>query len=59
MRGTQSGSITITDVSVPWERALGFDENHQFVPLNGFNALLLPAIQLHFVNFYLGIAEGE
>ncbi|GAA5948559.1 hypothetical protein JCM21900_005170 [Sporobolomyces salmonicolor] len=58
MRGTQSGSITITDVSVPWERALGFDENHQFVPLNGFNALLLPAIQLHFVNFYLGIAEG-
>ncbi|GAA5902472.1 hypothetical protein JCM5296_006427 [Sporobolomyces johnsonii] len=58
MRGTQSGSVTISNVSVPWERALGFDQNRHFVPLNGFNTLLLPAIQLHFVNFYLGIAEA-
>ncbi|GAA5990146.1 hypothetical protein JCM10908_005843 [Rhodotorula pacifica] len=57
MRGTQSGSITISNVEVPWERALGF-VNKEFVPIGGFNTLLLPAIQLHFISFYLGIAEG-
>lgn len=58
MRGTQSGSVTITDVSAPWSRALGFDAQHNFRPLGAFNTLLLPLIQLEFVNFYLGIAQG-
>lgn len=58
MRGTQSGSITITDVTVPWTSALGFNKNKEFVPLGAFNTLLLPGIQLTFSNFYLGIAQG-
>ncbi|KAM0748092.1 FMNH2-dependent monooxygenase [Meredithblackwellia eburnea MCA 4105] len=57
MRGTQSGAVDIVNVEVGWERALGF-VNKEFQPLGAFNTLLLPAIQLHFVNFYLGIAEG-
>ncbi|GAA5841108.1 hypothetical protein JCM5353_003653, partial [Sporobolomyces roseus] len=58
MRGTQSGSIAIKNVIVPWERALGFNDKKEFVGLGAFNTLLLPAIQLHVVSFYLGIAEG-
>lgn len=58
MRGTQSGSITITNVELPWTGALGFSADKTFHPLGAFNTLLLPAIQLEFVNFYLGIAQG-
>ncbi|GAA5849020.1 hypothetical protein JCM3766R1_005428 [Sporobolomyces carnicolor] len=58
MRGTQSGSIKISNVSVPWSRALGFNAQKEFVPLGAFNTLLLPAIQLFFISFYLGIAQG-
>ncbi|KAK4057055.1 hypothetical protein OIO90_001955 [Microbotryomycetes sp. JL221] len=59
MRGTQSGSVTITNVVVPWARALGFDPaTKAFQPLGAFNTLLLPAIQNTFSNFYLGIAQG-
>ncbi|KAK4052500.1 hypothetical protein OIV83_002302 [Microbotryomycetes sp. JL201] len=59
MRGTQSGSITITNVVVPWSGALGFDPRTKtFQPLGAFNTLLLPSIQVTFSNFYLGIAQG-
>ncbi|GAA5911615.1 uncharacterized protein JCM6883_002423 [Sporobolomyces salmoneus] len=58
MRGTQSGSISITNVSVSWSAALGFNEKKEFVSLGAFNTLLLPAIQLFFISFYLGIAQG-
>lgn len=47
MRGTQSGSISITNVAVPWERALGFNEKKEFVELGAFNTLLLP-VRLQF-----------
>ncbi|KZS94737.1 acyl-CoA dehydrogenase NM domain-like protein [Sistotremastrum niveocremeum HHB9708] len=57
MRGTQSGSITITNVRVPWSSALGFVDK-QFRPLGAYNTILLPTIQLVFTNFYLGIAQG-
>lgn len=55
---SHEGSITITDVTVPWTSALGFNKNKEFVPLGAFNTLLLPGIQLTFSNFYLGIAQG-
>ncbi|CAD6893643.1 unnamed protein product [Tilletia laevis] len=58
MRGTQSGGITIKDVVVPREDALGYDEKNQFHPLGAYNTVNLPAIQLVFTSFYLGIAEG-
>ncbi|KAK0530274.1 hypothetical protein OC835_001140 [Tilletia horrida] len=58
MRGTQSGGITISNVVVPWEDAYGYDQNKAFVPLGAYNTLNLPAIQLVFTAFYLGIAEG-
>ncbi|GAA6012168.1 hypothetical protein JCM11491_001771 [Sporobolomyces phaffii] len=43
MRGTQSGSIEIKNVTVPWSAALGFNEKKEFVALGAFNTLLLPA----------------
>jgi len=52
MRGTQSGSISITNVSVPWSAALGFNEKKEFVPLGAFNTLLLP------VSFEQGFVES-
>lgn len=52
------GSITITNVELLWTGALGFSADKTFHPLGAFNTLLLPAIQLEFVNFYLGIAQG-
>ncbi|KAE8214301.1 hypothetical protein CF327_g2268 [Tilletia walkeri] len=58
MRGTQSGGITIKDVVVPWEDALGYGEDKQFQGLGAYNTVNLPAIQLVFTSFYLGIAEG-
>lgn len=57
MRATQSGSITIDHVVVDKEDALGF-VNGVFQPLGAYNTLNLPAIQLVFTSFYLGIARG-
>lgn len=58
MRGTQSGGVSISQVEVSWDDALGFDAKHEFQPLGAYNTLNLPAIQLVFTSFYLGIAQG-
>lgn len=55
-RLTESGSVTITDVRVPWAAAAGFADK-VFTP-RVYNTLNVPIIQLVFVNFYLGIARG-
>ncbi|WP_181774511.1 acyl-CoA dehydrogenase family protein [Amycolatopsis pittospori] len=55
-RLTESGSVTITDVRVPWASAAGYVDK-KFHPLT-YNTLNVPAIQLVFTNFYLGIAQG-
>jgi alkylation response protein AidB-like acyl-CoA dehydrogenase len=55
-RLTESGSVTITDVRVPWASAAGYVDR-KFHPLT-YNTLNVPAIQLVFTNFYLGIAQG-
>lgn len=55
-RLTESGSVEIRDVRVPWASAAGFVDK-VFRPLT-YNTLNVPAIQLVFANFYLGIAQG-
>ena len=55
-RLTESGSVTISEVAVPWESAAGFADK-TFQP-RVYNTLNVPTIQLVFVNFYLGIARG-
>ena len=55
-RLTESGSVDIIDVRVDWSSAAGF-VGKVFQPLV-YNTLNVPAIQLVFANFYLGIAEG-
>lgn len=55
-RLTESGSVEIRDVRVDWAAAAGF-VGKVFQPLV-YNTLNVPAIQLVFANFYLGIAEG-
>ncbi|MGW0520738.1 acyl-CoA dehydrogenase family protein [Crossiella sp. NPDC003009] len=55
-RLTESGSVQIRDVHVDWASAAGF-ENKVFQP-RVYNTINVPAIQLVFVNFYLGIAKG-
>lgn len=55
-RLTESGSVQIRDVRVPWASAAGFVDR-VFQPLI-YNTLNVPAIQLVFANFYLGIAQG-
>lgn len=55
-RLTESGSVEIRDVRVPWASAAGFVER-EFTPLV-YNTLNVPTIQLVFANFYLGIAQG-
>lgn len=62
LRLTESGSVRIENVTVPWEDALGWDVRTKKpdpkvlgIP---FASLLLPTIQLVFSNFYLGIALG-
>ncbi|WP_103341369.1 acyl-CoA dehydrogenase family protein [Amycolatopsis sp. CA-126428] len=55
-RLTESGSVTIENVRVPWESAAGYVDR-KFQPLV-YNTLNVPAIQLVFANFYLGIAQG-
>lgn len=55
-RLTESGRVTIKDVTLPWSAALGWVDK-QF-RARTYNTLTLPAIQLVFTNFYLGIAAG-
>jgi alkylation response protein AidB-like acyl-CoA dehydrogenase len=55
-RLTESGSVEIQGVRVPWAAAAGFVEK-VFQPLI-YNTLNVPAIQLVFTNFYLGITQG-
>jgi alkylation response protein AidB-like acyl-CoA dehydrogenase len=55
-RLTESGSVEIRDVRTSWASAAGFVEK-VFQPLT-YNTLNVPAIQLVFANFYLGIAQG-
>jgi len=55
-RVTESGSVDIVDVRVDWAAAAGFVDK-VFQP-RVYNTINVPAIQLVFVNFYLGIARG-
>ncbi|MBV9649197.1 MAG: hypothetical protein JO296_03545 [Pseudonocardiales bacterium] len=55
-RLTESGSVSLAEVRVPWSAAAGF-VNKVFQPRT-YNTLNVPTIQLVFVNFYLGIARG-
>lgn len=55
-RLTESGSVEIRDVRVPWEQAAGYVDK-EFQPRT-YNTLNVPLIQLVFTNFYLGIARG-
>ncbi|MFJ6213740.1 acyl-CoA dehydrogenase family protein [Streptomyces sp. NPDC092296] len=55
-RLTESGSVTIDGVRVPWSSAAGYVDK-QFQP-RVYNTLNVPVVQLIFVNFYLGIAAG-
>ena len=55
-RVTESGSVEIVDVRVDWAAAAGFVDK-VFQP-RVYNTINVPAIQLVFVNFYLGIARG-
>ncbi|KAM7214529.1 Acyl-CoA dehydrogenase/oxidase, N-terminal and middle domain containing protein [Rhypophila decipiens] len=62
LRLTESGSVKIENISAPWEDALGWDVSTKkpdpAVLGIQFGSLFLPTIQLVFVNFYLGIAQG-
>jgi alkylation response protein AidB-like acyl-CoA dehydrogenase len=55
-RLTESGSVEVRDVRVPWEQAAGY-VGKEFRP-HTYNTLNVPLIQLVFTNFYLGIAQG-
>lgn len=55
-RLTESGGVSIENVRVDWAAAAGFVDK-KFVALT-YGTLNLPAIQLVFANFYLGIARG-
>ena len=62
MRLTESGSVKIDNVRVPWTDAFGWDPQEKR-PIKDvlqipFASLLLPTIQLVFSNFYLGIGLG-
>ncbi|KAK5120117.1 hypothetical protein LTR85_006598 [Meristemomyces frigidus] len=62
LRLTESGSVKIDNIKVPWSDALGWDSKTKrpVAEVLGipFASLLLPTIQLVFSNFYLGIAQG-
>ncbi|WP_079032528.1 acyl-CoA dehydrogenase family protein [Streptomyces specialis] len=55
-RLTESGSVTIDGVRVPWASAAGYVDK-TFQP-RVYNTLNVPTIQLVFISFYLGIAAG-
>ncbi|KAL9050168.1 MAG: hypothetical protein Q9162_006802 [Coniocarpon cinnabarinum] len=62
LRLTESGSVKIDNVKVPWVDALGWDPVSKAPVPSVLNipwaTLLLPTIQLVFSNFYIGIALG-
>ncbi|KAL8829243.1 MAG: hypothetical protein Q9191_002117 [Dirinaria sp. TL-2023a] len=62
LRLTESDSVSIENVRVPWRDALGWDEKTKepiaSVLTIPWATLLLPTIQLVFSNFYIGIAIG-
>ena len=62
LRLTESGSVKIDNVRVPWTDALGWNpQTKRPIPdVLGipFASMMLPTIQLVFSNFYCGIAEG-
>ncbi|KAK8182053.1 thermophilic desulfurizing enzyme family protein [Phyllosticta capitalensis] len=62
LRLTESGSVKIDNVVVPWTDALGWNPQTKRPIPNvleiPFVSLLLPTIQLVFSNFYIGIAQG-
>ncbi|HEY1919942.1 MAG TPA: acyl-CoA dehydrogenase family protein [Streptosporangiaceae bacterium] len=55
-RQTESGSITVTDLVVPWSGAIGYT-GKKITPMV-YNTLSLLTLQLIMTNMYLGIAEG-
>ncbi|MEU7487743.1 acyl-CoA dehydrogenase family protein [Streptomyces sp. NPDC042319] len=55
-RLTESGSVSIDEVRVPWSAAAGYVDK-SFQP-RVYNTLNVPTIQLVFAHFYLGIAAG-
>ncbi|MFI1620660.1 acyl-CoA dehydrogenase family protein [Streptomyces lydicus] len=55
-RLTESGSVTLDEVRVPWAAAAGYVDK-EFRP-RVYNTLNVPTIQLVFAHFYLGIASG-
>ncbi|WDT58920.1 acyl-CoA dehydrogenase family protein [Streptomyces sp. G7(2002)] len=55
-RLTESGSVTLDGVRVPWSAAAGYVDK-EFRP-RVYNTLNVPTIQLVFAHFYLGIAAG-
>jgi alkylation response protein AidB-like acyl-CoA dehydrogenase len=56
MRLTESGSVDITKVAVPWSDALGYTDGVQEVPIQA--ALTTLIHQLVFANLYLGLSQG-
>lgn len=62
LRLSESGSVRIANVRVPWSDALGWDPATKQPDASvlgiPFATLLLPTIQLVFSNFYLGITLG-
>jgi alkylation response protein AidB-like acyl-CoA dehydrogenase len=55
-RLTESGSITATDLVVPWSAAIGYVDK-KITPMV-YSSLSLLTLQLVMTNMYLGIAEG-
>jgi alkylation response protein AidB-like acyl-CoA dehydrogenase len=55
-RQTESGSVTVTNLAVPWSSAIGYS-GKKFAPMV-YNSLSLVTLQLIMTNMYLGIAEG-
>lgn len=60
-RLTESGAVEIVGVRVPWAAAAGYvqqaDGSYEYVP-RVYNTLNVPLLQIGFVNFYIGIAQG-
>ncbi|MGH3373872.1 MAG: acyl-CoA dehydrogenase family protein [Actinoallomurus sp.] len=55
-RLTESGSITTTDLVLPWSAAIGYVDK-KITPMV-YSSLSLLTLQLVMTNMYLGIAEG-
>lgn len=55
-RQTESGSVTVTDLVIPWTAAIGYVDK-KITPMV-YNSLSLLTLQLIMTNMYLGIAEG-